>query len=335
MGNTQNYFTIQQKNTIQSGVLMVTVIIPIFNRIKTLNKCVDSVLSQTYSDLDIILVDDGSNDSSGNLCDKYMQADPRIRVIHEEHQGVALARNQGIKIAKGEYITFIDSDDYVMPDYVEKLVEAIEKNNSVLAICNSYNSRDGKLSKRKLYGEHQCLASDFIKDTFYSRIEGESCWGKLYKTCDIKHIFREFNYCEDIFYVFEYLAGKDEYVTVVPEFLYYYVRHEDSITGLKRAEDLMDVLRLCEEISNTCHDKYPQYAASSDALLVNNAFFVYLNSKKHIDSKGNELRAETKKIIKEYRKDVLHDREASAKTKGACILSYISFGLLSFIYRFI
>ncbi len=332
MGNTQNYFTIQQKNTIQSGVLMVTVIIPIFNRIKTLNKCVDSVLSQTYSDLEIILVDDGSNDSSGNLCDKYMEADPRIRVIHGCNQGVAFARNQGIEIATGEYLTFIDSDDYVTPDYVEKLVEAIEKDNSALAICNSYDSRDGKLTKRKLTGECQYPVDVFIKETFYNRVEGGSCWGKLYKTSDIKHIFREFNYCEDILYVFEYLEGKEGYVSVVPEYLYYYVRHNDSITGLKRTKDLMDVLRSCEEIRSICHEKHPEFMNSSDALVINNAFFVYLNLKKQTGPEADALRTETLSIIRKYRKGVLHDREASLKTKGACRLSYISFGLLSFVY---
>ena len=332
MGYAQNCFIIQTYFTIQSGVLVVTIIIPLYNRIKTLNKCVDSVLSQTYSDLEIILVDDGSDDSSGNLCDKYMEADPRVRVIHGCNQGAAFARNQGIEIARGEYITFIDSDDYVTPDYIERLVEAFEKHDCVLAICNSYNAKDGKLTKRKLPGERRYLVKDFIKGTFYDRIEGGSCWGKLYKTSDIKHIFREFNYCEDIFYVFEFLAGREGYITVVPEYLYYYVRHNDSITGLKRLKDLTDVLRSCEEIRNTCHDKYPEFMNSSDALLINNAFFVYLNLKKHTGQEGNELRTEALNIIRKYRKSVLHDREASLKTKGACLLSYVSLCFVSFVY---
>ena len=238
-----------------------------------MNRCVDSVLSQTYSDLEIILVDDGSDDSSGNLCDKYMEADPRVLVIHGCNQGAAFARNQGIEIAKGEYITFIDSDDYVTPDYIEKLVEAFEKNDCVLAICNSYNSENGKLTKRKLPVERRCLVKDFVKDTFYNRIEGGSCWGKL-----------------------------------------------------------TDVLRSCEEIRNTCHDNYPEFMNSSDALLINNAFFVYLNLKKNTEPEGNALRTETLSIIRKYRKSVLHDREASLKTKGACLLSYVSLGLLSFVY---
>ena len=314
---------------------MVTVIIPVFNRIKTLNKCVDSVLAQTYSDLEIILVDDGSTDSSENLCDKYKETDARIRVIHGCNQGAAFARNLGIENAKGEYITFIDSDDYVTPDYVEKLVEAFEKNDCVLAICNSYNVKNGKSTKRRLTENRQCYVNDYINGTFYDKIEGGTCWGKLYKTSDIKHIFREFNYCEDIFYVFEYLAGKEGYIAIVPEYLYYYVRHEDSITGLNRVEDLMDVLRSCEEIRNACHEKYPEYKDSSDSLLINNAFFVYLNSDKNACPRSDELRSAAAGIIKKYRRGILNDREATIKTKSACLLSYISFGLVSFVYSLI
>ena len=322
-------------HTVHLGVLMVTVIIPVFNRIKTLKRCVDSVLVQTYSDLDIILVDDGSTDSSIKMCDEYRMADSRIQVVNGCHQGVAYARNQGIRNAKGEYITFIDSDDYVAPDYVEKLVDAFESNDCVLSMCNSYKVKDGKSTKQRLPAKSLCLVKDYLDDTFYDRIEGGSCWGKLYKTSDIKHAFREFNFCEDIFYVFEFLAEKEGYVAVVPDVLYHYVRHEESITGAKKAEDLKDILPSCEGIRRTCQDKYTAYIDSSTALLVNNAFFVYLNSKKNVSSQVDELRAESVRIIKQYRGCVIRDHRATFKTKSACLLSYISFGLVSFVYGLI
>ena len=127
---------------------LVTVIIPVYNNLKTLKKCVNSVLSQTYSNLEIILVDDGSNDSSENLCDKYMEADSRISVFHTANEGVASARNLGIKEAKGKYIAFIDADDHIDPEYIEKLVSEIEKENCVMAMCNAYDVREDDFSQR-------------------------------------------------------------------------------------------------------------------------------------------------------------------------------------------
>ena len=101
--------------------VLVSAIIPVFNNIKTLKRCVESVLSQTYPNLEIILVDNGSTDSSDVLCDEFGARDPRVSVLHEKNEGVSATRNQGVRIAKGEFITFIDSDDHITPDYVEKL----------------------------------------------------------------------------------------------------------------------------------------------------------------------------------------------------------------------
>ena len=98
---------------------MVSIIIPVYNGEKFISRCVDSVLSQTYSDFELILVNDGSKDNSGKLCDAYAQKDPRIRVIHQENGGVSRARNRGLDAAKGDVISFVDIDDYIAPQMLE------------------------------------------------------------------------------------------------------------------------------------------------------------------------------------------------------------------------
>ena len=122
----------------------VSVIIPVYNSEKYLKSCIESIRKQTYTDLEIILVDDGSTDKSGKICDEYMKMDTRIVAIHQENQGVSTARNNGLKAATGKYVRFIDSDDYIGADNIKNMVSAIIENGSDLAVQNltfSYKNR--------------------------------------------------------------------------------------------------------------------------------------------------------------------------------------------------
>lgn len=113
---------------------LVSIIIPVYNVEKYLNKCIDSVIEQSYKELDIILVDDGSTDSCGVVCDEYAKRDPRIRVIHQENAGQGYARNNGLNVAKGEYVVFIDSDDYIHTDLVKNCVIAMQEYNTDMVL---------------------------------------------------------------------------------------------------------------------------------------------------------------------------------------------------------
>lgn len=108
---------------------LITVIVPVYNVAKYLEKCVKSIQDQTYKSLEIILVDDGSTDSSGAICDKYATEDSRIRVIHKPNGGLSSARNAGLDAATGDYVGFIDSDDYIAPDFYESLLKISDKSN--------------------------------------------------------------------------------------------------------------------------------------------------------------------------------------------------------------
>lgn len=120
----------------QSG--LISVIIPVYNTEKYLRQCVDSVLAQTYQNLEIILVDDGSTDDSGKICDAYCKQNEKVRVIHQGNKGLSATRNIGFDYAKGEYIYFLDSDDWLLESALEKLVSAIERRNCDFAFCEAY-----------------------------------------------------------------------------------------------------------------------------------------------------------------------------------------------------
>ncbi len=313
--------------------VLVSAIIPVYNNAKTLKRCVESVLSQTYRNLEIILVDNGSVDSSDVICDEFREKDPRVIVLHEKNEGVSATRNQGVRVAKGEYITFIDSDDHITPDYVEKLIAAIDEDDCILAMCNSYEVKGEAVTERDFTKSGKLSVKEFMRVIFYCRAEGCTCWGKLYKTEYIAKLFREYNYCEDAFFNFDYLTGCEGHITLIPDRLYYYVRRKNSITGLKKTSDLTDVIEVCEGIRDICNEKHPGFLKASNAFLLNNAYFVYLNSVNDKTGEGDVLRDKALGVIKEYRWKVLFDPRATHKTKAACLISIVSIKLLSFIYN--
>ena len=123
---------------------LISVVVPVYNVEKYIDKCINSIINQTYKNLEIILVDDGSPDNCGNICDEYAKKDNRIIVIHKENGGVSSARNIGIKNAKGKWITFVDSDDWIENDYVEKLSKIGIQNKAEVVLCgyNRINNND-------------------------------------------------------------------------------------------------------------------------------------------------------------------------------------------------
>ena len=130
---------------------MISIIIPVYNVSQYLNECIQSVVNQSYNDFECILIDDGSSDGSEIICDQWEQKDSRIKVIHQPNQGGATARNRGITEALGEYIAFIDSDDWIDSDYLYQLVQPIEKYNVDLVVCGLQQHYSDGTSKNYSY----------------------------------------------------------------------------------------------------------------------------------------------------------------------------------------
>lgn len=114
----------------------ISVIVAVYNVEKYLSKCIESILNQTYKNLEIILIDDGSSDKSGDICDSYAKQDSRIKVIHRENKGIAYTRNEGLDTAKGDYITFVDSDDYIHPQMYELMMRKLREQNADVVACD-------------------------------------------------------------------------------------------------------------------------------------------------------------------------------------------------------
>ena len=220
---------------------LISIIIPVYKVEKYLEKCIESVLKQTYTNLQIILVDDGSPDNCGKICDEYAKKDSRIEVIHKANGGLSDARNVGISKAKGRYIGFVDSDDYIKEDMYEILLNLIKKYDADVSICNLYDVIDGnECIRNKENGIREYSRLDILKEVLLDKNIQSYAWNKLYE----KELFDEIKYpirkkYEDIgttFYVFE----KCNKIVVTSEPEYYYLKRSDSLVNNVTESTVLD-----------------------------------------------------------------------------------------------
>ncbi len=215
---------------------LVSVIIPVYNVRPYLREALDSVINQTYQNLEIIIVDDGSTDGSGEVCDEY-KADSRVRVVHQENQGLSGARNTGLDHMTGEYVAFLDSDDAFHPDMVGTMMEAMLRHGAELAVCG-YNTfeTEGSLQQAKREACFQFEKEEELTgaEAFQRILEGRIpvyAWNKLYK----KTIWRQLRYPEG--HVFEdsrvipYVMEQCERVVVIPRILADYRVRKRALPG--------------------------------------------------------------------------------------------------------
>ena len=218
---------------------LISVIVPIYNVEKYLQKCVDSILNQTYENLEIILVDDGSTDNCPKICDCYQKKDKRIRVIHKENGGLSDARNCGLDIAKGEYIGFVDSDDFIDSNMYSLLINIMKKQCTDLAVCNYLKvDKNYKIISNK-NNDLPIKDERINKRTFFLRIVNEKewyyivAWNKLYR----KDIFDNLRFPigkihEDEFLI-HHIINKCKFISCINQPLYYYVERNGSIMNTK------------------------------------------------------------------------------------------------------
>lgn len=208
----------------------VSIIVPVYNVERYLDRCLRSLVGQTYGHLEILLVNDGSQDGSGHICDAWAASDPRIRVIHQENQGISGARNTAMKIASGEFWMFVDSDDYLPSDAVACLVETILWDNSEIVI-GGYHAvyEDGRKLLRGSWSPSKVM--DGL--TILADRDGYSCpvalWAKLYRRDVLKDIVYPPLKCGEDLWVFPLIMKSCRRVTVLDRSVYCYFRHDKSV----------------------------------------------------------------------------------------------------------
>lgn len=279
---------------------MISVIVPIYNKEKYLKSCINSIINQTYKDLEILLIDDGSTDDSFQICKNYQQLDQRIRVISKENGGVSSARNLGLENCKGSYFAFIDPDDYVNENYFFKLLNCIKENDADIAYCYAIDS-DEKSGETVTASTNsgKCLQLSKENYDWCSPDAHKVAWGALYRKDKLKEIRfdEDLTIAEDTLYFARCIQAGCK-IVCLDEALYHYVNHAESLTNKaysgKNKTELIAWDRICSlfrDNKNTFLTAKSEYAQTCKKI----AKKYYLNE--------NYTKIENKFIRKKYRKN--------------------------------
>ncbi len=248
----------------------ISIIVPVYNVEKYLSRCVDSILRQTYTHFECILIDDGSPDRCGRICDEYAERDKRIVVIHQKNKGVSAARNAGLDVAKGEYVGFVDSDDYIAPEMYQCLVNAIEESNADISYCAIEHIKENgdRYTERTRIGTVESQLALTMEVLLRNDDGGGAVWNKLFKQKAIEDLrFEESaKICEDVLFTLTYCT-KISSAIFVPEPLYYYYHRPKSAVRTDRYHSVL-ALPIHEQLISIARKigKKPFYAAEAGYL---------------------------------------------------------------------
>ena len=241
-----------------AGSPKVSVIVPVYNVEKYLEKCLETLISQTLKDIEIICINDGSKDSSLNILKKYALNDERIKIIDKHNEGLSAARNDGLNAATGEYIGYVDSDDWVDLNFYEKLYNAAKKYNAEAACANIIRCGN-KVKKYKLKFENEQFITDNVEKLKATKIPKYNyVWNKIYKRTSLQNLNITFpygRYYEDICWSIKVLYYLNGLVTV-PDCAYYYRRNEYSIVSTKSPKHVSDAMDSEKEMIEFAEEKH-------------------------------------------------------------------------------
>ncbi|PLS24543.1 glycosyltransferase family 2 protein [Bifidobacterium imperatoris] len=322
---------------------LITVVVPIYNVERVISESIDSLVRQSYADLEIILVDDGSTDSSGDIADDYADKDSRIIVIHQANAGLSEARNRGIQESSGRFIAFLDSDDVLAPEYIEHLYNTLDKTHADIAVSGILPFDDDK-GVASAYEEKQhdtnrnsgkIITFDSrsaLIDILYMNHMAVAAFGKLYRI--------------DLFEGIRYPAGKlyEDIGTTVRLFdksqCIAFVEYQDCFYRIRKgsiqqsgfAPNQMDLIDNIEDFYPLIEEKYPEAIPAYKSKLISAAFNLYMKTEE-----GN-IRQEMYRqclwdTIKKYRFSVIRDPRARTAARFASIISYFGPRILRAMYR--
>lgn len=314
---------------------LVSVIVPVYNIEKYIERCIDSITHQTYQNLKIILVDDGSTDASGRICDEYAANDSRIKVIHKANGGLSDSRNIAIDCAEGEWITLVDGDDFLADTAIESMYRAASMSGAQMVCCLYKLAYEGQKtnfsegyaeSKISVYSQEEALEKMLRQSEF-----NNSAWAKLYKT----ELFSGIRYpkgelYEDLGTTYKLFCAAEKVALVRIEGYGYFVRL-GSIQQSNFSKEKMAELRFVKEQKKYLDERFPKLESATTDRLVSSCFHILFSI---IGQQEFEIdRKEVEKIIRENRRKLLLSKKTSKKTRYGCLLSYLGFHTVFWIYK--
>lgn len=273
---------------------LISIIVPVYNVEKYINKCLESIINQTYSNLEIILVNDGSTDDSGKICDNYAKKDERIRVVHQKNCGQSIARNNGLKHANGKLVAFSDSDDFLENDCIEYLYNLMQKFNADISICDLQVVYKNIIKNRntKIVESVETPSVSIFKMLYGTSYYISPC-AKLFK----KELFDNVNFpesmqFEDVGTLYKLLC-KSKNIACSNMKKYYYIMHDNSTINKSFNIKQFDLITMTNKMCDDLISDFPQYG---DAIL-RRRVYAYISTLCRIISSSNEFEKEKREII--------------------------------------
>lgn len=307
---------------------LISVIVPCYNVEQYLPKCIDSILNQTYKNIEIFLVDDGSPDRCGEICDEYAKRDNRIKVIHKTNGGLSDARNVAIDVATGEYITFVDSDDFIVSDYVETLYKLVEENDAQIGVTWLKCFDEGTEPVADVH-EGKTLkvfsAEEALQSMFYQKNFDTAAWAKIYH----RSLFDSIRYpkgwlFEDLPTTYR-LMRKCKRVAFTNYMSYYYLIRKSSIEGAPfKPAKFESCINIVNQLKQDRASMPRNIQKAMNCRIVSFVFHILLD----VPKEQNEMRQALIDEIKQLRWSVLFDYKARKKARVACLLSFFGMNMI-------
>jgi len=296
-------------------MVKLSIIVPVYNVEKNICKCIESILAQTLSNFEVILVDDGSLDSSGIICDKYALKDSRVKVIHKNNSGVSSARNTGLEIAKGEYIGFVDSDDWIDKDMYETMLNDIERYNAQISICALYLEYENMT--KKMYNKNQAIMLLTPKKAVKLMLMEKYMQGGLCNKLFNKKLFEKVKLDEQILVGEDLLCNvelmlKSKKIVYNPACKYHYFQRKNSVMNSKDIKKFYTMLGAYEKIELLVRSD--MHSLSKWVNIAYLRFVIYLG----IEIAKQERKADIifiQKILKKNKQQILFSYNISCKEK--------------------
>lgn len=312
---------------------LISVIVPVYNVKKYLPRCIDSIINQTYSNLEIILVDDESNDGSSEICDEYGKKDSRIKVVHKKNGGAADSRNEGLKLAKGDYIGFVDSDDFIYEDMYEYLYSLIKENKADMSVCRYDMCKEGESNNEKEKRSNSdivVISRETAMEYVLGDIEIKSfVWDKLYR----RELFDDIRFLkgkkmEDMDIVYR-LIHNCNLIVMGNEIKYNYVQRSGSTLSSKTPDFYIDLYEVELQRYKFIKKEYPKIEKNQLIMLRTILLFGLIKEEK-VEEYIRKNR------INNVAKDIFNDlKEQRRNIPRGTLIRYRCFMLNIHMYRFI
>ena len=310
---------------------LISIIVPIYNAQKYLNRCIDSILSQSYDNFELILINDGSTDGSKDICENYSSKDSRIKLINKINEGVSAARNIGLDIAEGEYVTFIDSDDWIENNYLQAMIDAIDGFDIVISSFTEVyeldiRNRGYNKELNNAFETRKAIYKDFVDDCVKRKIYTYIIWGKLYRKDVINGLrFTELKYSEDALFFRTLVNACPRINFIKNQGYYYYINSSGATSNKNKSTEIvygsMCMLQLFYELYSVEMEKDQR---ESSMQLLKQSVFAYLRS---AIKTGNVVTYDATVVVKKAVSIILH------RNKNLSEILYITILLFFFQIR--